>query len=68
MYSKFLAALVDGEVKDMSMKLSGDATVKFLTFEDAQGKEVFWHSSAHVLGAALENLFQGHLGHGPATD
>lgn len=53
---------------DLSAKLSGDASVKFLTFEDAKGKEVFWHSSAHVLGAALENMFQGHLGHGPATD
>lgn len=29
---------------------------------------MFWHSSAHILGAALETLYQGHLGHGPALD
>lgn len=42
--------------------------MKFITFEDKEGKEVFWHSSAHVLGAVLEKMYQGHLGHGPATD
>ena len=37
-------------------------------FENAEGKETFWHSSAHILGQALENEFGVHLTHGPPTD
>ena len=36
--------------------------------EDAKGKEVFWHSSAHILGAALERLYEAKLTHGPVTE
>jgi len=53
-YSKFLAAKVDGVVVDLSRLAEKSAKIQFLTFEDAEGKEVFWHSSAHVLGAVLE--------------
>lgn len=41
--------------------------MKFLTFEDKDGKEIFWHSSAHMLGAALERLYGAKLTHGPVT-
>ena len=38
------------------------------TFDDPEGKETFWHSSAHVLGLSLEREFGVHLCHGPPTD
>lgn len=39
-----------------------------MNFEDPRGKEVFWHSSAHILGSALEEVFGAHLCVGPAID
>lgn len=56
-YSKFVAAKIDGEVVDLSRCLEKDCAIKFLTFEETEGREVFWHSSAHVLGAVLEQLY-----------
>ena len=47
--------------------LEGDE-LKLFKFEDPEGKETFWHSSAHVLGQTLENEFGVHLCHGPPTD
>merc|ERR1712070_1067282 len=41
---------------------------KLHKFEDPEGKEVFWHSSAHVLGEALESLYSAQLTHGPALE
>ena len=42
--------------------------MELLTFEDKHGKEVFWHSSAHILGAALEEVYGSYLCIGPAID
>jgi threonyl-tRNA synthetase len=42
--------------------------LELLTFEDKHGKEVFWHSSAHILGAALEEVYGSYLCIGPAID
>jgi threonyl-tRNA synthetase len=54
------------ELWDMSRPLVGDCTLKLLKFDDPEAKTVFWHSSAHVLGAALELTFGSHLTIGPA--
>lgn len=67
-YSKFIVALRDDEVIDMSAPLERSCQLKFLTFDDVQARHVFWHSAAHLLGYALEQEFSAHLGHGPATD
>lgn len=48
--------------------LEGDCEMQLLTFDDPEGCEVFWHSSAHILGEALEREFGVHLCHGPATE
>jgi threonyl-tRNA synthetase len=46
--------------------LEGDVTLKFLKFdEDDEAKQVFWHSSAHILGEACERFCGGHLCYGP---
>src|SRR5471030_2178489 len=54
-----LAAVVDGQVWDASRPIEKDSHVKLLTWNDAQGKETFWHSSAHLMAEALEALYPG---------
>jgi threonyl-tRNA synthetase len=54
-----LAAEVDGEVWDANRPIEIDAHVKLLTWNDAQGKNTFWHSSAHLMAEALESLYPG---------
>ena len=56
---KVLAAKVNGEVWDLSRAINNDATLKLLTWDDADGKSTFWHSSAHLLAEAVESLFPG---------
>lgn len=42
--------------------------MRLYTFDDKEGRDTFWHSSAHVLGQAMEREFGVHLCHGPPTD
>ncbi|MFY7840092.1 MAG: threonine--tRNA ligase [Lacibacter sp.] len=66
---KVLAANVNGEVWDLSRAITGDATLKLLTWDDADGKNTFWHSSAHLMAEAVESLFPGvKFWVGPALD
>ena len=64
-----LAAEVDGQVWDASRPIEHDAKVKLLTWNDAQAKATFWHSSAHLMAEALESLYPGtKFGIGPAIE
>lgn len=54
-----LAAKVDDEVWDASRPITRDARLQLLTWNDPQGKETMWHSSAHLMAEALEALFPG---------
>lgn len=64
-----LAAEVNGQVWDASRPIEDDSTVKLLTWNDAQGKSTFWHSSAHLMAEALEALYPGtKFGIGPAIE
>lgn len=66
---KILAASVNGEVWDLSRPISSDAAVKFLTWDDTDGKSTFWHSSAHLMAEAVEERFPGaKFWVGPAID
>jgi len=56
---KIIAAEVNGQVWDLSRPLKKDATIKFLTWDDENGKSTFWHSSAHLMAEATEDLFPG---------
>ncbi len=56
---KVLAALVNGQVWDAARPIHSDASLKLLTWDDADGKSTFWHSSAHLLAEAVENKFPG---------
>jgi threonyl-tRNA synthetase len=66
---KVLAANVNGQVWDATRPLTADANVKFLTWDDTDGKSTFWHSSAHLMAEAVESLFPGaKFWVGPALD
>lgn len=62
-----LAAKVNGVLCDLGTVVSADADLSFYKFDDAEGRDVFWHSSAHVLGNALVNLYGCKLVNGPPT-
>ena len=56
---KVLAASIDGEIWDATRPINNDAALKLLTWDDADGKNTFWHSSAHLLAEAVEMQFPG---------
>ena len=58
---------VDGKLWDLDRPLEQDSKVSYLSFKDNEGRDVFWHSSAHVLGEAAEHEYGCRLSHGPPT-
>jgi len=56
---KVLAANVNGQVWDLTRPINNDSSLKLLTWDDAEGKNTFWHSSAHLMAEAVESLFPG---------
>ncbi len=52
-----LAANINGNIKDLSHPLNDQDNIVILSFEDTQGKEVFWHTTAHVLAQAILRLW-----------
>lgn len=66
---KVLATKVNGEVWDSSRPINSDASLQLLTWDDADGKSTFWHSSAHLMAEAVEAVFPGvKFWVGPAID
>ena len=64
-----LAASVNGEIWDLSRPINQDAAVKLFKWEDEEGKHAFWHSSAHLMAEALQELYPGiKFGIGPAIE
>lgn len=64
-----LAASVDGETWDLTRPIENDAEVKLLTWDDEEGKHAYWHSSAHLMAEALQELYPGiKFGIGPAIE
>lgn len=62
-----VVAKVDGQLWDLDRPLEKDAKVEFLSSSDPDGRAVFWHSSAHVLGECAEHEYGCRLSHGPPT-
>ncbi|HET8572855.1 MAG TPA: threonine--tRNA ligase [Edaphocola sp.] len=54
---KVLAAEVNGQVMDAFRPIQQDAHLKLLTWDDKGGKSTFWHSSAHLMAEALQELY-----------
>ena len=65
---RIVISKVNDQLWDLERPLEGDARLEFLDFEHPEGKRVFWHSSAHVLGEAAERHYGCHLCIGPPTD
>jgi threonyl-tRNA synthetase len=64
-----LSAKINGEVWDATRPIETDATISLLTWNDKEGKNTFWHSSAHLMAEALEALYPGiKFGIGPPID
>ena len=64
-----LACEIDGEAKDLSSPLHEGCTLNLLTFDSPKGKEVFWHTTSHILAHAVKRLYpQALLTIGPAID
>lgn len=56
---KVLAASVNGQVWDATRPIHENATFKLLTWNDTDGKNTFWHSSAHLMAEAVESMYPG---------
>lgn len=54
---KVLAVEIDGKVADAFGPITKDASIKFLTWDDKDGKSTFWHSSAHLMAEALQEIY-----------
>uniref|UniRef100_T1KXC7 threonine--tRNA ligase n=1 Tax=Tetranychus urticae TaxID=32264 RepID=T1KXC7_TETUR len=59
---------VNGKLWDLERPLEEDCSIELIKFDDDTGKAVFWHSTAHVLGEALERLYGSHLCYGPPIE
>ncbi|KNC80970.1 hypothetical protein SARC_06685 [Sphaeroforma arctica JP610] len=62
------SAKVNGELWDLDRPFEGDAKLQLISFDDDEGKQVFWHSSAHILGEGLERVYGSCLCYGPPIE
>ena len=64
-----LSISVNGEVRDLTMPIMEDASIKLHKFEDEEGKHAFWHTSSHIMAEAIQKLYPGtKFGIGPAVE
>ncbi len=64
-----LAGVVNGTTVDLTTPLEKDCTLELVTFDDEQGKKVFWHTTSHILAQAVKHLYpEAKLAIGPAID
>ncbi|XP_016055812.1 PREDICTED: probable threonine--tRNA ligase 2, cytoplasmic isoform X2 [Miniopterus natalensis] len=63
-----VVAKVNGELWDLDRPLEGDSALELLTFDTEEAQAVYWHSSAHILGEAMELYYGGHLCYGPPIE
>jgi threonyl-tRNA synthetase len=64
-----VGVVVNGKARDLSTPIDTDAKVEFLTFDDPGGREVYWHSTSHLLAQAVKELFpNAKLAIGPPID
>ena len=64
-----LAVKVNDAIKDLKSKITSDSEVQFLTFNDDEGKEVYWHSTSHLMAHAIQEIYpEAKFGVGPAIE
>ena len=60
---------INGETTELNRPINEDATIALYKFDDEEGKHTFWHTSAHLLAEALQELYPGiQFGFGPAIE
>lgn len=66
---EILACGVNGETKELNFPINEDASLVLYKWEDEEGKHAFWHTSAHLMAEALQELYPGiQFGIGPAIE
>jgi threonyl-tRNA synthetase len=69
LFKDALAAKVNDEIVNLNYPLKKDCKIEILTFDSKEGKEVYWHSSSHVMASAVKKLYPDvHFGIGPSID
>jgi threonyl-tRNA synthetase len=68
LFERTVIARVDGELWDLDRPLEKSCSLELLDFDHPEGKKVFWHSSAHILGEACERRYGCSLCIGPPVD
>ncbi|KAG5657209.1 hypothetical protein KAF25_001798 [Fusarium avenaceum] len=68
LFERTVISRVDGELWDLTRPLEKSCKLELLDFDHTEGKKVFWHSSAHILGEAAERRFGCYLCNGPPTE
>lgn len=66
---KYFAAVVNGEIQDISAEITEDSEIELIDFSTERGKTIYWHSSSHLMAMAVKALFpETKLAIGPAID
>jgi len=64
-----IAIKVDGTAKDLKAPINSDCSVEILTFDSPEGKQIFWHSSSHIMAQAVLDIFpEAKLAIGPPIE
>ena len=64
-----LACGINGETRELNFPITSDASIVLYKFDDEEGKHAFWHTSAHLMAEALQELYPGtQFGIGPAIE
>ncbi|MGB9591677.1 MAG: TGS domain-containing protein, partial [Candidatus Kryptoniota bacterium] len=64
-----VAVKIDDRVSDLTTPLESDCKIRFLTFDDPEGREVYWHSSSHLMAHAILSIYpEAKFGVGPAIE
>ncbi len=64
-----LALKINGTPVDLTAPVTADAAIEIITFDSTEGKDIFWHSSSHIMAQAIEELFPGSkFGAGPSIE
>ncbi|MCE1190287.1 MAG: threonine--tRNA ligase [Ignavibacteria bacterium] len=64
-----LAVKINGRIRELYTTITEPVTIQFLTFDDKEGKEVYWHSTSHLMAHAIQSIYpEARFGVGPAID
>ncbi len=69
LFEAALGIKLNGKLRDLNLPIEDDGTVEIITFDSDEGRDLYWHSSSHLMAQAIEELFPGtKFGAGPATE